>query len=51
MNISRLVVLTITFSAPGGAACPASGSDNTPFPTDNINAVRDGVSRPTATQT
>jgi hypothetical protein len=50
MNIPRIVTLTIALSATGSAANSADGSDNTPLPTDNINAVRDGVSSPTTTQ-
>ena len=49
MSIERLV-LTITPGAAGTAAYRESGSDVTPFPTDNNNAVCDGVSRPTTTQ-
>ena len=51
MSIPRIVVLTIALSATGGAACPATGPDNTPYPTDNINAVRDGASGPVAART
>jgi hypothetical protein len=47
MSIERTVFLTIDG---GAAACPADGSGHTPFPTDNINSVRDGVSSPTTTQ-
>jgi hypothetical protein len=47
MSIERIVFLAIDG---GAAACPADGSDKSPLPTDNINAVRDGVSSPTTTQ-
>jgi|HubBroStandDraft_6_1064221.scaffolds.fasta_scaffold2504161_1 hypothetical protein len=43
MSIERLVVLTITPGAGGIAAYRASESDTTPLPTDNNNAVCDGV--------
>ena len=51
MNTARIVVLTIAVGAGGLAACPANGSDNTLSPNDIINVARDGVSRPTTTQT
>jgi hypothetical protein len=51
MNTARIVVLTIAVGAGGLAACPAKGSDNTLSPTDTIHVARDGVSRPTTTQT
>jgi hypothetical protein len=47
MSIESIVFLTIDG---GAAACPADGSDKTPLPTDNINAVRDGISSPTTQQ-
>ena len=43
MSIERLVVLTITPDAGGTPAYRASESDTTPLPTDNNNAVCDGV--------
>ena len=50
MNTARIVVLTIAVGAGGTAAYPADGSDDTLPPTDSINVVRYGVSRPTTRQ-
>jgi hypothetical protein len=53
MNIPRNVFLvfpTIAPTAGGFAAIPADGSDTTLLATGTIDAVRDGVSNPTATQ-
>jgi pilus assembly protein CpaB len=37
MNTARIIVLTIALGAGGiAAACPVSGSDNTPAPTEPV---------------
>jgi len=51
MNTERIVVLTFDVGAGGIAAHPATGSDRSLLPTDNIHAAYGSVSRPAAIPT
>ena len=50
MKTARIVVLTSAVGAGGTAAYAADGSDDTLSPTDSINVVCNGVSRPATRQ-